>query len=238
MDLRDLRCKSCGAPLAERDIDLRLAIARCGHCNVVMSIGAPHTTGGSAPTTTTRPSIRPKVGLPERFQIEDLGSTLTISRSWFHPMNFFLLFFSIAWNGFMVFWHVMAFQSGFLIMSLFGLLHTAVGIGLIYGVAAGFLNKTNVSVGRGMLEIKHGPIPWKGNIAIQVADIEQLFVLEKVRHSENSTHSAYELHAVMRSGERQLVTRKVENADQALYLEQEIERFLKIEDRPVDGEHK
>ena len=65
--------------------------------------------------------------------------------------------------------------------------------------------------------------------------IQQLYCTAKTSSSRNGTSTAYELHALTSGGEdRKLL--KVDELEQALFIEQEVEKFLGIADVPVRGE--
>ncbi len=237
MELVELRCKSCGAMLREQDIEPRLAMARCSHCDAVFGIKGlerpVHVATSVAPVAA---ADRTPIPMPRGIEVVDLGTELQIKRRWFHPVFLFLAVFCVFWNGFMLIWHAAALAGGAWFMSVFGLLHTAVGVGLAYFTLAGFLNTTTIRVARGMLRVVHQPLPWFGSVAMPAGDVKQLYCREKVSHGKNGTRVTYQLHAVTRGHRRQKLLSGLNDAEQALFVEQELERHLKIEDRPVRGE--
>ena len=232
MELKELRCKSCGATISVDNFVERLAMARCGHCGAVFSVsGLPTAAGG-----TQEPQPRVKVPMPRGIRVEEFGSSLEIRRRWFSAMFIFLAFFCVFWNGFMIVWHTMALSSGAWFMSLFGLLHTAVGVGLAWFTLAGFLNTTTIRARRGLIEITSGPIPCGGNATLSTDDLDQLYCKERVSHSKNGTNYSYQVLAVTKANVRKTLLKGLSEADQALFIEQELERFLGIKDRSVRGE--
>jgi len=232
MHLIELCCKNCGASLKPENISTALAIARCPHCDAVFAISAPSADGR---VDSGRAAPRLPVPMPRRFEMLDLGNSLEIKRSWFTPALFFLIFFCVFWNGFMVVWHGIALSTGAWFMSCFGLIHTAVGIGLAYGTVAGFVNQTVVRVGQGLLEVRHGPLPWLGNKSFPVHAVKQLYCKEHVHHGKNGSSTNYSVEIRLDNGQETLI-QSLPECEQALYIEQELERFLKIEDQPVRGE--
>jgi hypothetical protein len=87
------------------------------------------------------------------------------------------------------------------------------------------------------LIIKHGPIPAWGNKNLNAGELKQLYSRERVSYSKKGRpdHS-YEMHAETKSGKDIKLLAGLENKEQVLYIEQEIERFLKIKDENVIGE--
>ena len=136
----------------------------------------------------------------------------------------------------MLFWFGTAIARGIWPMAAFGTLHGAVGIGLSYYVLAGYINRTVIKVNRNMLTIKHGPLPWFGNKQLHSHDLAQLYCKECMHRHKNSSSCTYEVHAILKDGQHAKLVTGLDESEQALYLEQEIERFLRIEDQPVRGE--
>ncbi len=174
--------------------------------------------------------------MPRGIQVEAFGSEMTIRRRWFGAAAIFLIFFAILWNGFMIVWHTISLSSGAWFMSVFGLIHTGVGVFVGYTALAMIFNTTIIRIGRGALSVRHGPLPWPGNLTLDTQDIEQLYCKEKVSNNKNGTSYTYEVHMMThRSGRKKLVS-GLQDADQALFIEQQIENHLEIKDRPVGGE--
>jgi hypothetical protein len=167
------------------------------------------------------------------------GRDFLITRRWFGAQYLFMLAFCIGWDAFLVFWYMNAAMTGSLLMSIFPIAHVAVGIALSYTTLAGLLNRTTIAVRQGQLSIRHGPLPWLGNIDISAQDIKQLFCEQKLRatKSAESPQIAYTVSAVLASGEKKVLLRGLPEADQALFIEQEIETRLGIVDEPVGGQY-
>ena len=229
MELKELRCKSCGAPLAPENVVERLNMARCGHCGAVFAVER------TEPQAGTRRD-RPQVPLPKGMEVVDLGSSFEIRRRWFSPVFLFLVFFCLFWNGFMIVWHGIALSQGLWFMSCFGLIHTAVGVALLYYTVAGFVNTTVVRVAQGLIEVQHGPLPWPGNKSLEAHEVEQSYCREQVNRNKNGSQCTYEVMVLRRDNVRDTLVKGLTDPDQALYIEQELERYLRIADQPIAGE--
>jgi hypothetical protein len=225
--LTDLKCRNCGAALSAADISPQVGAARCGHCRSLFAL--PASTPASIP--------RPDVPLPAAFTLEKQGDTLVITRRWRNFGAWFLLFFAIFWNGFLVVWHSIALSTGAWFMSAFGLIHTAVGLFLIYTVAAQFLNSTVIRASPRGLESKSGPLPWKGDRQLAAGSVSQLYCTEKVHRTKNGSTTRYGVEAVLPGNRRDTLVRDLPDADHALFIEQQLERHLGLADIPVAGEH-
>jgi hypothetical protein len=177
----------------------------------------------------------------KKIEFHEDGRQLFVVFKWFTPMAFFLLFFCIAWDTFLVFWYSMAGQASVLFL-IFPIAHVAVGVGLTYYTACLFFNKTFIVVDDKTLKIKHAPLPWTGNMEIDAADIEQLYVKEKTINNKNGTSHVYELRGVLKNQDDvTLVSEKQlglsSDAGKARMLERKIEMFLGIRDFSVEGEY-
>ncbi|MEZ5326002.1 MAG: hypothetical protein R3F19_13205 [Verrucomicrobiales bacterium] len=232
MELVELSCKNCGSQLKPESISAELNAARCTHCNALFAISLPQNQNTHAP----RNGPRPKAPMPKGFEVSDLGHDFILKRKWFSPALFFMLFFCIFWNGFMVVWHTIALSTGAWFMSLFGIIHTAVGIGVAYGTLAGFMNTTEIKVGRGNLSLRHGPVPWKGNKEIPAHTVKQLYCKEKITNSKNGTHTRYSIEIILEGDKRDTLIKGLEEAEQALFVEQQLEERLGIKDQATPGE--
>lgn len=224
----ELKCRNCGSQLKPEDISPNLAAARCHHCNALFAL--PLSAGG-------RVIPRPEVPLPPKFRMEERMDGLVVTRRWLDASAYFLLFFAVFWNGFMLVWNAISLFQGIWIMSAFGLIHTAVGLFLIYKVLSMFLNSTAVKVGYDSVEVVIGPVPWKGNKRLPKAEVEQLYCIERISRSKNGTTSAYDVEAVLKGNRRETLVKGLPRHDQALFIEQQLERHLGIKDTPVTGEY-
>jgi len=186
--------------------------------------------------------------IPERITRELLPSGLRLSYRWLKPAAYFLVAFCVFWNGFLVIWYAAAtadldLSKGFdallgprLMMLLFPLLHVAVGIGLTYFTACLFVNRTIIDVSPREIRVQVGPLPWRGNVAVAPGQVAQVYREEIVRHTKNGRSVSYHLSVATKDGRKLKLLSGVPSADQALFLEQEIERHLGIRDQPVTGE--
>jgi len=134
----------------------------------------------------------------------------------------------------MVGWHSIAFRTSNWFLSLFGLIHSTVGLVLIYSTVASFVNRTKVSAIKGFLEVKHRPLSSAGNTVINAEDISQLYCIEKTKKKDNNP--TYEVR-VVRNGKNITLLSGLNVPEQAIYVEQELEAFLGIQDRPIRGEY-
>lgn len=226
--LVELKCNNCGSQLKPEDISPQLSAARCHHCNALFAL--PHAVGG-------RTLARPQVALPRGMHIEERMDGLVITRRWRDAKAWFLLFFAVFWNGFMIIWNAISLFQGAWTMAGFGLIHTGIGLLLIYIVLAMFLNSTTIHVTYDAVETRIGPLPWKGTKTLPKHEVEQFYCTEKIQHSKNGSSLTYNVETVLKGNRRETLAKGITNHDQALYIEQQLERHLGLRDVPVSGEY-
>jgi hypothetical protein len=232
-----LSCEVCHAPLRPEDVRLDIAVAKCHSCNAVYDLSG-RKARGLAPQPPERPRfIRAKAPLPERFRVEEDAGATRISWRWFSAIHIFLIFFCVAWDGFLLVWYGIALNTDAPIIAIvFPIAHVAAGVGLTYYTLTGLVNRTRIEVSRNQLTIRHGPLPWFGNVDSPGRQFTQLYGVENVATSKGQQTTSYTLFAVDREGRKVKLVGGLPEKDQVLYLEQTLERRLGIEDAPVDGE--
>jgi hypothetical protein len=226
-----LNCPECGAEIPADNINLDRMVAKCRECNTVFGFGDQFGATGGTPS-----QVRLAVPRPASLHIEQDGAELRLTRRWFSPTYIFLGIFAIFWNGFMAVWFGIAIISRMWPMALFGSIHAAIGLFIAYVAVAGLVNSTLVRIGMGEIEVSHSPLPWRGNRRIETAGIAQLYSKEVSYRSRRRTTQSYEIHAATGDGRDIKLLSALETSEQALYLEQEIERYLGIKDLPMRGE--
>lgn len=240
-------CRACGAPMVEDALEARLGVATCSSCQAVYDRwgGSP-----SAPRGPDRPEPgrdRPRVALPEGMTVQPSFGRLHVTWRWFSWLRVPLLLFAVLWDSFLVFWYIIAFfahralsatgdELPALAMFLVPLAHVAVGIGVTYAAIANLVNVTEIIVERGTLSLRHRPLPWYPRPTLATADLAQLYVARRVRRSKKGTTIRFDLRAISEAQGDLLLLAGLTDLEQALWLEQEIERHLGLTDRAVEGE--
>lgn len=226
-----LTCEDCGAEIAAADIELTTLLAKCQACDAVFSFAAQV---GQLPAPV--PRERPAIPLPKGIESSREGKGMLLRRSWFSWSVIPLAAFTVFWNAFMVVWFGISISQGLWPMALFGTLHGAVGLGMLYVVLLTLFEVTKVEIQEGRLRITHGPLPYFGNQSLDVREIDQIYSKRQLGRRDDSFNVAFEVHAVLADRRHVKLVGGLEDSAQALYLEQELEDFLGLEDRPVHGE--
>jgi len=232
-DQLDLVCENCGSPIDGENININSSLAKCGECSTVFSIKEDH-------FFLHDRKGRPEMIMPEGTDVLELSDTLDIRLDWLqsHPRGAlgFLTVFALFWNGILAVIAGGALVSGAFSSIAFMSVHLLVGLGLIYYLATVYLNYTDVVVTESYIDISHRPIknPFVRSARIESDDIDQLYVSKYVSSTTNGNPNyAYALYAILKTNGKKVSLIKGMNRETQLYLEQEIERYLKIKDRPV-----
>ncbi len=168
-----------------------------------------------------------ELGLPDKLKFFQHGSYIEFVRKWFGWEVIVLTFFVMIWNGAILEIFSKEGLGQDEMAKFFAPLFIAVGICITYYTLARWLNRTHVLVSPGKIAVRHKPIPWYGNKEIPVVDIKQLYSKEKVRRSSKGAHITYEVHIITNSDRNIKLLRGLETREQARYLEQEIEKYLR-----------
>jgi hypothetical protein len=224
----DIHCKRCSEPIQAPEVNLDTSIAKCLVCNAVFDIRDQ--INGSSPKSRTL------VDIPKNMKIQSTMDGLEIIRKWFSKKIIALLVFCLFWDGFMVVWFGIALKEGQWAMAAFGTIHALVGLGLSYYLVCGFVNRTHIEISFRNISIQHQPMPWPGNKVIPIGDVKQVFTKRKVHRNKNGSSYTYGVHFLDHTDQEKKLFPGLESAEQALYIEQEIEKTLGIKDAAVEGE--
>ena len=224
-----LKCPNCAAQIQMDYFDPERGTALCSYCRTVITLPG---CAKEAPMLK-----RLAVPLPQGMTIEEGASGTLITRKWFNVVILFLVFFCIAWDSFLFFWYGFALsRDAPWIMSVFPIAHVAVGIGLTYSTLAGLVNKTWIKAYNGVVSVIHGPVPWRGNLVIPCAEIDQLFCKEDVTHGKDGPSISYEVWVLKLDGTTLKLLGGSLTDDQAIFIEQQLEKSMGLTDRRVAGE--
>jgi len=229
-----LDCEECGHHMGGTDININSTLAKCSNCGTVYFLKDDEFFIGDR-------SDRPEMMIPEGTEVLHLPSSLDIRVNRYQSATkaelTFKTIFTLFWNFVVLIIAGAMIASGILLPVLFMSFHILVGIGSIVVLAQTLFNHTDIIVDDYNIKITNRPIRgfWNRDKTYDKKDIEQLYVTRYVASTTNGQpNHAYALYAVMNNGKKvQLV--KGMNKETQLYLEQEMERFLDIEDEFVRG---
>ena len=226
-----LNCPNCQAPIPADNVNITQLVAKCDKCNQLFAFDRQ---------IEQIERHRPEIMLPPGIESYGMLNDLYFEVSWRNGRELpFFIIFTIFWDSIVFLFAVLAILSGQLSMLLFLSLHLAVGIGLLYYTLSLLINKTYVYVNRHSIHIEHKPLPklFSSTRDIDSKEIKQLFVERYISSKTNgSPNYAFGVEVILKNEERVKLIRGLRTEEQGRYIEQQIERFLHIKDRPVEGE--
>jgi hypothetical protein len=167
--------------------------------------------------------------IPEGIDVIQSGADATIRRTWFSHTVWFLLFFCIAWDSFLVFWYVSALTDHKhgpmdLMAIIFPIGHLAVGVGLTYYVLCTFLNKTDLTLSSSLLTVRSYPLPWIGNKAISASDLSS-FSYRQRSSGQNNNRTSFDVMFVNAANREKTLLKGLPAEEQAEYIAEALTRF-------------
>lgn len=221
--LMRLACPACAADVHADDLHPEQGIAACRGCKSVFRLG-PAAARATAPR-------------PKSVQEARSGARLTFRRRWWSVKIAFMTLFCVVWFGFLAGFFLMLDSADVPPMvRLFPLIHVAAGLWVLYYTLAGYVNTTTVELDRGYLSVRHGPLPWPGAGEIPTSSLKQLFCTRHEHRNKHGIHYTYRLNALLNDGRTRKIVSGLDAPDVPLYLEQQLEEFLRIPDARVPGE--
>lgn len=224
-----LNCRSCGVVVPAENIDLPTSTAKCASCAAVFSFAGEVLVP------------RERVGRPEHMSVTGTEPVVVVWRQ-VDPQKAALsagvgvLF--IALMGWFVWQADPPLDAGRL-----ALIGGAVLVSFVPNVAS-FVNRVTLTIGRSEVVRTTGPIPvWKGTVRVPSSAVAQVFCVQKTRYVTNSKsrdngrpiHSWAVVVKRKDGGPEVTLVEGLQDARHGVFLEQTIERHLRVEDKQVAG---
>lgn len=234
MNQLTLNCPNCKTDIPASDINMANTLAKCQSCNTVFDF---------APLLKRPTHKKQEILLPPGIDAYSTNYELDIEINWRKASNGlgFFLFFTLFWNGIVMIFVVTALLTGSFVMLAAISIHLLIGIGLLYYVLSVMLNTTYIIVNQREMSVEHRPLrsPFYPNRYITSREVEQVFVEKYVASKTNGRPNyAFGVQAMLQNKSKIKLLKGLKTSEQALYVEQEIETFLRIQDEPVDEEWK
>lgn len=214
-------CPSCEEAVNADNLNLQNSIAKCSNCNVIFSIEE------EVESVKTKREMKQELLRPEGVDLFYYKDDLDIT------VQQHIQGFDIAGISFLPMLAIFAFLIYFAkgtITLLFPAIFTLGSFYFLYRILNYSKNKTYIDINNKFLSIKSRPKHFKKDRMYAVNEIDQLYL-----KTSSDGMGYYTIHVIVNSLEgqkhEQLVT--LNTLSKAKYLEQEIERYLQIEDRKV-----
>ena len=225
--MNTIQCTNCGEIVPSPNIDLQKVTAKCSVCQTIFDFSQQEPQSYK---------VRPKIELPANFEVSEHSNSLHIAYKWFSIKHIIFFIIPLPFIIFSLEWLYNSITEGQWIMMFFGLLPLAIGSLFSYIAFLNLFNKTYILINKDELLITHEPIPspWHRDWALKCDEISQFYC--KSNGSKDDSIENYDLYVVDKYLSHTKLLSDFTSSEQALYLEQEFERFLNIEDRKVAGE--
>ncbi len=173
------------------------------------------------------------VALPRHTTIDASSIEVTIVCRWYGWG-----FWPIALVAFTFFLPLLAFPAvGRPLERLEGMAFSAVSLLMTYTAAAILLNRTTVKASPREVQVTHSGLPWPGNKRFAREEIVQLYsYFRGTADGASTTLFGHHVVAILSDGQEAKVVSGLVHGSQARFIEQEIELFWGIQDKPVTGE--
>ena len=173
------------------------------------------------------------VALPEGFQRDDDGLQRRISWRWFswYAMRgiIFAAIFSVPFD-FVLYVYLNSPDKSWPAQVLaIAVLLALPSAATIYGWLAYLVNRTTLLVGAERVSVRHGPLPWWGSKNVARADIDGVMSERVINDSDSSDgtifqpREIYRVKVRLKNGKTQNLVSGLLAADQALFIEQQIQ---------------
>ncbi len=218
----NVNCPSCNDVVPADNLNLQNNVAKCGSCNVIFSIDE------EVKSVKTSNAVKQEILRPEGIDLFYYGDDLDITvQQHIQGVDAYgLVFLPIL----AIFTFLMLFSDKFN-MPIF--IPAALGVGSLYFIYRAFNysnNKTYIDVNNRFLSIKSRPTHFRKDKTYNADEIDQLYL----KHAADGS-GYFSIFMIVNGMEGQkhqkLIT--VNTLSKAKFLEQEIERYLNIEDRKV-----
>ena len=184
------------------------------------------------------------ISVPTKMTVRKNPHHLQITRKWFDVSYAFftpvIIAYDVFWFPYSYHWYISASAApnSDTFSFLFPLLSDLLLIASNYALMTVFLNTTTISVTSNVISVKHGPLPVWRKKRVASKEVLQLYCKKENYCNKFFWDSSFSVEAVMNNKKNITLLFNLKIAEQALFIKQEIEKFLNIEDKPVKGEFK
>ncbi|MEZ5008024.1 MAG: hypothetical protein R2728_12005 [Chitinophagales bacterium] len=232
-----VRCKRCESVVSETHINREEQVANCQRCGALFSLQNLDYVAKAKNTKSLKPEI---YEIPKGIDIEKYSFELKIIYKTQGFAKFFFTLFSLFWNGIVGIFVIVSILSGNFGILLFVSIHLAIGISMAYYTISLYLNKNKITANSTGLSTTYGPLrfPFRKDYSVPVTDINQIYCRKYSMGTVNGVPQyGYKVALLKNDGQAITIMKALKTYHQALYLEQQIESFLKIEDKAVAEEY-
>jgi len=213
-------CPSCSKDVKSDNLNLENKLGKCNSCHAIFSI-AEEVKAVQVEKNVKQETLRPE-GIDLFYYEDDLDITVQQHIQGFDALGLFTFpFFAVL----TIFIYLVGSKE---IPILFPIISTLGSIYFIYRAFNYSKNKTYIDINSKFLSIKSRPKHFKKDKTFNNADIDQLYL-----KNVDGMHYYVYMSVNALEGQKHVKLLTVNSLSKAKYLEQEIEKYLNIEDRKV-----
>jgi hypothetical protein len=160
--------------------------------------------------------------------VERPAGDLRITRKWRSTAAIGLVVFAAVWDAGIVLWLLWFAEDALLFC--FSLPFIFFAVIITYFMFCLLLNCTVIETSRGLLSVRHSPLPWPGK-RLPLLDVDHLYCQEHVSTSDESTTVDYLLQAVTKGGKKIKLLSVRDGPEHVVLIAQLINDWLQAGDR-------
>ncbi|MFP4320937.1 MAG: hypothetical protein ACLFTK_00640 [Anaerolineales bacterium] len=197
-----MNCPICAAPLDASHTNTQRGLAICDTCDTIFSLpdAPPH----------------PAPDLGPRHDLQAAPQDVTIRTRWWSPNLWPVPALSALWAVSAVIWLGSGLASGDLFITLSGIPHATIALGLAYYSATLYRNTTTTYFSPDGLRMTHGPLPLARNVHARQASIQRVYARQ--RYHRRSDEFSYGVYIRLASGRDEALLTGLPEPEAALYL--------------------
>lgn len=221
---QEVRCASCHAVVEPANIDVPRELASCMGCGRLTDLRRTREAPTEPRPEPARARARAPVQLPVGMSMTTLPDRLIIRRGWLRPKHWLLLCIIGGAGAYVAYLWTTLQPSVWLVLG------TLFVLSWNYNLAAMFVNSTVITAAGDGISVKHGPLPslFARNATTVKSQLEQLY--------STAFGAAFAVEAKLKAGPPLRLVAPLITAEQALFVEQALERALGLVDFAVEGE--
>ncbi len=244
--MRNNTCPNCGKELDTTTINRRADVMSCAYCGGVVDLGRERATVDALDSTPIfvdgPPPARPIYIKPSSVQIKQDGSRQIISWRWLnkHSMLKFVHAIFYLFGPLLLFLLLLIFGGfadwiAYLLAPITFIYQVVARASQLYETIACLVNKTTIELDEETLRVRHSPLHWHHEVTVKRGAIRQFHASKRLVTGffEKKKTIRNELNASLRSGRSITVLSGPESSHHILFLEQELERYLDLDDIPA-----
>lgn len=217
-EFKKICCPSCQKDIEADNINLQNKVGKCGNCNVIFSIE------DVVRSLSTKQKVKQEFLRPEGIDLFHFKENLDISIE--QHIQGVIVFGLIVFPPFAILSALLSWAEGF--SFLIPIILALISIFLIYKAINFSKNKTLIEINDKYLNIKSRPKNFTQDKSYLSNEIDQVYI-------KNLGTGYFHVNIIVNSleGQQHKKLLSVNSISKAKYLEQEIEQYLNIVDKPV-----